>query len=365
MSNYIINPFFEFGQPVIVTRNAWVELARTTLGAPNANVDVIVPTPKRFYMILFKSTGQDSVNSNTDFLVGDSTGFDTGTNYAFRRSLNGALDVTVTNAIRMLGDSWNGNAGTADPIWTVFYVDNSPIGEKLASSHSMQQENPGAGNFPERNETVGKWDQVTGQIDRFRAFITAGNNWNTGTEMIVLGFDPADGLNANANYWQKLASTETITLSEYLEVSFTPTKYLWVQASYLANSNVSGVQWNTRMGTTTIDTGVNYAYRQSRDGGAEIVLGSQNRINGGLMVANERAFVNMFITNEDNQEKLLIGHLVGNRTNGAGNIPQRTEFVGKFVNPTGPNDQIDIIRVGDEFSAGEILDGSLTVWGHN
>ena len=110
MSNYIINPFFEFGQPPPPpTRNAWVELNRTTLVAPSATIDVVIPK-KRWLMILINSQG---TNAGANMLL--QFNGDVGNNYSNRTSINGGAEITVpsTNAILVGGDNDQDNDGAA------------------------------------------------------------------------------------------------------------------------------------------------------------------------------------------------------------------------------------------------------------
>ena len=87
MSQYIINPFFEFGQPPLApTRNAWRELGRTVLGGDSSIISVNVPNV-RYYMLLSRLfKGANFADS------GYTINSDVGANYANRASIDGGAE---------------------------------------------------------------------------------------------------------------------------------------------------------------------------------------------------------------------------------------------------------------------------------
>jgi len=358
MSQYIIDPFFEFGAVPAVTRNAWREIGRIKLSSAGNNIDVINLPNKRYLMFLNYNLALGDITDKLR-VNGNSTNI-----YSNRRSNNGGADIPLTNSdfAAFLGFTPNNNGQS----FSVGYIDNLATKEKLMTIHSTDnQPGVGSGVSPSRRENASKFADALNPIDEVNIFQDNTGQLDIDSECVVLGFDPLDGLDATTNFWQPLASTTTIDpTDEFMEVSFSPRKYLWVQWSWLTLPPTNAVQCNLRLGKTTIDIGNNYSFRFSVNNAAETALINQSRILFINPLTDDRIFGEAFIVNENGQEKLLTGHTTINPT-GSANTPGRSENVGKWVNPTGPNDQADILRIGDEFENGKIADGTLTIWGHD
>jgi len=350
MSNYIINPYFEFGQPPPpATRNAWVEIGRTTLGAPSATIDVVIPK-KRWLMVLINSQG---TNAGANMLL--QFNGDVGNNYSNRTSINGGAEILVvnTNAVLVGGDN------DQDNDWGVAYIDNNPVGEKFVQSHDIEQNTAGAGFIPARREASTKWANQVDQITTVRLTTLTAVTWNVGTEVVVLGFDPTDGLEAPSNFWQPLGGTFTNT-GTAIELTGIPIrKYLWVQNFV---SNIGGFlrtafSFNGGIGS--------YAYRESSSGAPD--TSTINRAGDFIMGTNSSntyRYMDWFIVNEQARNKLLISHFVATLASGAGVAPTREEEVVKWDNTT---QQITSMRsVDDVAGANRFAQGSLIkVWGHD
>ncbi len=348
MSNYIIDPFFEFGQPPPpATRNAWVELGRTTLAVPASDISVVVPK-KRWLMVIMRSTGNPfDVNMFLRF------NGDNGNNYASRVNSNGGVDLASTSvsAIIVGGDN------DFDPDFAMAYIDNNPVGEKLVIAHDCEQALAGS-NIPNRRESVGKWSNLTDQITTVTLSTITAQVWNVGSEVIVLGFDPNDGLEAPANFWQPLAgvtlSANNVQLSSGV---FTSKKYLWVEAFTVGTLGTSENLF--RVGNTTIDVANNYSDRFSRDGGADAGFAVTSRIDSSKQ-QDDNKFTEFLIVNEQTREKLAIGHTVLSSTVGPANATQRQEMVGKWNNVAS---QIDIVAFDTLGAYG--VGSQIKVWGHD
>ena len=80
------------------------------------------------------------------------------------------------------------------------------------------------------------------------------------------------------------------------------------------------------------DSGSLYSIRASNNGGADATAGSQNRIgHNNSQAASEDGFIVDYMCAIVGEEKLLIGFQMAGNTAGAGNAPERTEVVGKYV----------------------------------
>lgn len=110
---------------------------------------------------------------------------DTGSNYAFRRSVNGAADGSGTSQAYAFLD-----LGGASNQLTFIEIDclNIATQEKIVSAHVSGANTAGAGNAPERAEWVDKWANTTDQITRIDVINQAGTgDFAIGSEIIVLG----------------------------------------------------------------------------------------------------------------------------------------------------------------------------------
>ena len=329
----------------------WVELGRTTLGAAAASITVSSLADKRYYMILFDKLPSGNFSS---FLRLGNGSVDSGSNYAFRTSQNGGADGTTTSTSSITNSTATSDA---DKTFSVMYVANYSSKEKLLINNTVSQETAGAGTSPDRAQTVGKWTNTSNVINLINSFDNgAGGNLNTGSEVVVLGWDPAD--THSTNFWTELASVTLGADGDTLSSgTITAKKYLWGQAFI-----------RTKTGTTTTDirfngdTGSNYSKRKSFAGGAEELSNSENRINVGGIDSDNPSFINFFIINNSANEKLVMFHSVFSTPTGAGTAPYRIEGVGKWANTSNQITEINFVNTG----AGDYELGSkLIIWGSN
>jgi hypothetical protein len=321
----------------------WVELGRTTLGSVNSDIDVTSLSDKRYYMILINGIGY-SGTANTHLRFNS----DSGTNYSYRLSIDGGADNTGTSSIATFA---HGNSSTNN--FGVGYVSNLSSKEKLVLSHNIRQNTAGAANPPIRSESVSKWANTSSAISGINATTASAATHGTGSECVVLGWDPAD--THTSNFWEELASVELGVAGDTLSSStITAKKYLCVQVFTKATGGT--IQQRMRFNS---DAGSNYAERYSQDGGTDGTIINDEEL---LLSAapSTPAFTNMFIINNQSNEKLLIGHNVNQGGAGAANDPERYEIAHKWANTSNQITQIDIINTGSgNFDTGSII----KVWG--
>ena len=343
MSLNIVNSF----KTSIAGAAGWKELARTTLGSANATINVPSIADKRYYMILQDSNGTTGGTGAATMQFNA----DTASNYSRRDSQNGGADTTAINAssISTFG------TGTSE-MFQVGYMANLSAKEKLIQWFLVHAGDGGAASFsPFRQEGVGKWVNTSEPFDEFD-WNTGGSTFLTGSEVVVLGWDPAD-THAD-NFWEELGTVTQGAAVSTLDVSFTAKKYLWIQMYWTNTSAGNGV---FRVGNTTIDTGANYSDRRSANGAADstdINLTFIQGINGNGQ-ANVPRLTNVFIVNNASNEKLMIFHTVDLNSVGAANAPNRNEVVAKWTNTS---NQIDIVQLLTQ--TGNIgSDSIIKVWG--
>ena len=322
-----------------VYAGGWKELGRTTLGADGDLISVTSLADKRYYMILCdKKTG-----TATDFNIRYNN--DSGISYASRYSDNGGADGTQLNSTYTIH-----TASGTPPEFVVGNISNYSTKEKLSISHSCSQNTAGATNIPNRRDAVGKWVNTTDVINRIDIVNVGAGDYATGSELVVLGWDPLD--NTSSNFWEELASVNAGGASTNLSSgTITAKKYLWVQA-WLKNttSHTTGMTFNND--TTT------YASRYSDNGGADSTAASQGDISLYSAVTTP-IFVNMFIINNSANEKLVIGHTNSQSTAGAGTACNRREFIAKYDSTAAQITEIDIDSSAGNWDSTSII----KVWG--
>jgi hypothetical protein len=340
----LINPY-RFVVPMTPS-GGWVELGRTTLGSVGTSINVTGLANKRYYMILASprrsATGSAGYNFDSD----------TGANYAFRYSNQGASDATGVSDTRIFS---NGNGSSTNTLFHVGYVANLASKEKLIIFHATEAAATGAGSAPERFECVGKHSQTSTALTDIGLNSTA--NYDIGSELVILGWDPED--THTSNFWEELGSADWVSGSSLPTVSFTAKKYLWVQ--YFTSGGIGGDGANRvsiRVGNGSIDTSNNYAFRNSETGGADSTATSTDRWL--THTGNKKNYVNMFIVNNASNEKSVIYHTSEGNGVSASTAPTRIEGVGKWTNTS---NQINRLSVFD-YTGGNTFDaGTVKIWG--
>ena len=329
----------------------WVELARTTLGGTADLIDVTSFTDKRYYMILSDLGRSGAIGIRNR--VG-TTSIDTGSNYARRLSDNGASDSTAVNGtfvdLAFMDDE-------ASDIFQVAYASNLSGKEKLFNVQTVGGQATGSGSAPNRGEGVFKWANTSAPMQSWRSYHASSGDYTSGSEVVVLGWDPAD--THTSNFWEELASVDLSGGAANLIDSgtFTAKKYLWIQL-YVSTT---GGAVSQRL-TFNSDTGTNYAQRKSFDGGSDTTSVNSSNIDGmnDDLVTNSGGFTNMFIINNSANEKLGIGHTISQEAAGAGTAPTRDEEVFKWVNTSS---QITRLTFTNNKAGDMDTTTTLKVWG--
>ena len=323
----------------------WVELGRTTLGSAGDTIDVSSLPNKRYYMLLRNNIASGAVR--TGLRLGYTT-IDTGSNYVHRRSVNGASDQTNVNHNRIVGDT-----DIVGHDFNVEYIANLSGKEKLVQLNQVVQNTAGAGTAPSRTEQVGKWINTSNPIDIIQSYNAETGDFNTGSEIVVLGWDPAD--THTTNFWEELADASWSSGQTMDSGSFTSKKYLYVQY-YVKSSGLcrDTIRFNN-------DTGNNYSKRKSDEGGSDSTTTSNAEIRSQGNRYNI-SYGSFFVVNNSSNEKLVIGNFVGQNSSGAGaaNAPSRTEAVGKWANTSSQISSVQIYDITTNFTGGQIK-----VWGSN
>ena len=323
------------------------ELGRTKLTSQSGTITVSGLANKKYLMVL---THAEDNTANAP--LGLRLNGDTGENYAVSYSNNGGADSTgISITTAYLSDSLGANDGFA-----VTNIVNKSDEEKLWTSHAVGRNTAGAGTAPNRWEYIGKHAQTTNPISSVSI-----QNWSTGSfgigsEVVVLGADPADTSTTNA--WEELASVELTDSNSVLDSgTFTAKKYLWVQAFL---NPVSSVNLNQAIRFNN-DTDNNYARSTSNNGGTDTTSASVSSMYGATIEGDQPKLIDYFIINKSDKEKLVIRHDNEQSTAGAGTAPTRAETAGKWANTTNQITSTEIFSLngGTPFASGS----HIKVWG--
>ena len=324
----------------------WVELGRTTLACAGDDITVSCLADKRYYQILFDGIGCGIVRGDIRLNC------DTCNNYSSRNSSNGVAACPPDTSTSSMNKFTNGDSYAN--LFGVGYLSNISTKEKLFIGHSNNNKT-GVTNVPDRREMVGKHAQTSNPINAINVWQQSTGSWNTGSEVVVLGWDESD--THTTNFWQELASVNATSGDNLSSGTFTAKKYLWIQM-YMKYTSTGGVLHET----FNNDTCSNYASRDSYDGGVDGTSTCATHIDWDRGVQDTYYFVNQFIINNASKEKLAIGHQlrIDSTETGAGTAPHRSERVDKWANTSNQITEIDF----DNTTGGiDISNGWLKVWG--
>ena len=323
----------------------WVEVGRFTASGAVSSMPVTSLSDKRYYMYLSHYTS----NADGQRIEINS---DTGSNYSQRFSTNGASDSTGISQSNIVA----GYGGSGLEEFNVGYIANKSDKEKLTQTFASSYGASGAGTAPNRRECTGKWANTSAAISSFD-FKPATSTFQSGAEVVVLGWDPAD--THTTNFWEELGTFTNGTTTT--DLTITSKKYLWIQGYTKGNGDGSGWRPAIKVGNTTISSS-GYANRESINGGADGTYTSQGNMpitSGGDTVGT---FFNVFIINNASNEKLAMGWSVNSSVAGAATAPIRQEFAHKWAQTSSQIDKLQVHRaVGSD--SGLDADTIVKCWG--
>lgn len=158
--------------------------------------------------------------------------------------------------------------------------------------------------------------------------------------------------------WGKLTSKTLTGASDTITTDvFTAKKFNHINM-FIFNT-AGDIRVSGRLGTTTIDSGSNYAYRRNSNGAAEETFTSTDRFSASSGAVSDNEYWVVNICNIISQEKLVISHAVRSNTSGAANAPTRHEMVGKWITST----QADIFGVFNDQAGDFATDSNIMIMG--
>ena len=327
----------------------WKELGRTTLGSNGDTISVASLSDKRYYMWLVDTT---ATGGNVELKTRANN--DTGSNYAFRYSSNGGSDTAQTGYPHS-GLGYYDALGSGESGFTVGYTANLSSKEKLTIGHHVSNKSgTGAATAPDSVETAGKWANASNALNRIDYYNDDAGDFASGSEMVVLEYDPND--THTDNFWEELSSVTTTSSGTISSGTITAKKYLMYQ---IIGKKASGSGTGSPRFQFNGDTGSNYAQRNGING-THYTYANQSSANigGDGNTAGEMAMFTGFIINNASTEKLFLGFSAFGNSSG-NNIGNKGEIFDKWANTSNQITSINCMNLN--FDAG----AKMTIWGSN
>lgn len=155
----------------------WEELGRTTLGSAGDTISVTSIPARKYLKVIVQALPSGSINGFIQFNA------DTGANYAYRNSANGAADATATSQT----SGFISSTATALPFQSEMLITNITAQEKIVSFFAIHAGGAGAANAPQRVEGVVKWANTAAQITRVDIINASTGDFAADSEVVVLG----------------------------------------------------------------------------------------------------------------------------------------------------------------------------------
>ena len=158
--------------------------------------------------------------------------------------------------------------------------------------------------------------------------------------------------------WQKLGTTTNTGAADPITISDMIPKIFNQSMAHLLISG-GGVNDSIRYGNSTVDSGNNYAVRESNKGATDVTYLSQPQLRVNVPLGDE--FHIVYWMNISTEEKLVLVHSMSQEAVGAATAPDRTETAAKWVNTS---NQADIIQFFDFGAVGTFnIDSNLSSLG--
>ena len=339
MSLNIINPFQKFASGGAIIP-FYQELGRYTASGTTDTLDVSSFASKPYLMILDHAIPSGVCSDKMTYNGVSSS------DYATRDSGNGGGDGTnAPNPNITLNYTSDDNQR-----FVVGFMDNPADYEKLGVFWTNQASGTASDDIPNRTEVAGKYAETSNRITRITDTNDKAGDFDTGSELVVLGYDPANDTSDQSNFWELLAS-DGGAKEELTSGTLTAKKYYFVMFGQYSN-----VQCRIRLND---DSSANYCLRRNEDGTerTEVDQNEWRTWNNGSAVGRQVA---MFIVNVASQTKLMQYWVNESSATGNNNI-NSMEGAGMWDNAS------DAVTKISFDSDGGTLDSNsfLQVWGAN
>jgi hypothetical protein len=158
-------------------------------------------------------------------------------------------------------------------------------------------------------------------------------------------------------YWELLATNELTSTSDTLiDTTVAEKNFYWIQEIKITSGNArSKYEFNS-------DSGSNYSERNSDNGGSTATATSQTSLSIYHSGGTADAWHNIYVSNFQDQEKLVIWEIIENNDLGAGFVPHRTTGCGKWSNTA---DKINEIRVFNDGTGDFNATSQIAIFGQD
>ena len=142
--------------------------------------------------------------------------------------------------------------------------------------------------------------------------------------------------------WEKLTTKTADATTSFTTDVFGTNSFVHLLSNVVSASGQ--IQPRYRIGSTTVDTGSNYAWRESTNGAKPDTTSVSTSVLVNGLTANVNSLNVGSAINIATEEKLIIDFCVEAGGVGAGLAPKRKEFVGKWANTSNQFDIVNISR---------------------
>jgi len=269
---------------------------------------------------------------------------DANDNYAESYSLNGGANTTAhsQNNIALHSGVVNENFG-------VFFVNNVANKEKFCIGEVVGTGTDASSGECSRREQTLKWVNTSDQVTRIELVNTSTGEFETDSELIVLGCDQ-DEANSGTTYWQELANvTGTASAATLTTGTITAKKFLKFHIFHDEFAS-GGMRFNQ-------DSSSLYKRRYSANGASDTINNTDTKMSFLYDLAD--AFTEGYIINIGSRAKLMMfSTCETNNQTGTGNRLYRMEGAIKWHNLSDQITEINLFK-GSNFSTAE----KMIVWG--
>lgn len=277
--------------PVSGVSGGWKKLDSRTIVDTSGNDSRITITGldnKKYYMVLVSAKGSNDVQ--TPIRIGFGGTIST-SGYVTRYQRDGTVNTATEQTSSSVVGGQN-TTGTNGSNFDWYLIENISGKEKLIMGWNASTDGTSTTNV-KRAEIVSK-NTGTGVMNSIELFEDSTNgSYDTGTEVVVLGWDPAD--THTDNFWQPLATATGSSSSASFDTgTFTAKKYLMV-TGYAENTQAFECRFNDSASGT-------YTRRYTGNGNDDIV-GTSTYF--GLSLGTTKVFFVQMIANPSNSYKLI------------------------------------------------------------
>jgi len=340
--------------PITVPTTGWKELDSEKLGSDGSTITVSNFAAKDNLMVLMHlNSASGSLDS---FMTFDG---DTDDVYAFRRNEQQGTDTThPTQANIEVGNGLTDNNFAVMTIRNIPKASSTGNKQKIGIYHFVEQGGTGA-STPLDVSGVFKWvDPTTDNQITTLTMTATGNNFESGSEVVVLGCDDDESI-SGTNFWEELTDKTISSSGELRTDSFTGKEYLWIQAQTKVGSSTASWGFNDDISSSNGNYG-SRGYNNGADANGSYNSNNADTIFMGNADHTTWEYLDSYFVNKSNKVKL--GRMFKTYGAAGASTPSRIEQVANWDKT---DQQITRIRISQPSVSSLNCDAgsSIRVWG--